>query len=439
MSVPPLDVKGMVEAFAKFDRGHKKGRGESESPDSGTLGWGESRFLDAYAKLYEVTGETRWLDRIADHFDRIIRNAKDSDGDGYLDWATPTYSTGVVRTSVLHNRGTGQIEPAHHRERDGKKANAMRDAEYIVEFLTGKDYVLRENQEWQVLHRGAYRPGRAIDVLPGVTFTISGRPAVGDKFRIETRGARMLEYIVHQGMFTYPVARFVEAVSGSRALKARYGARVQKHLAFIRRHIVEKHERYWLDTSQTTGGYRFQEDQTERYPNRIMPHNQYLALARTFLVLQDCTKDPIYPDRAARMARNFRRALRKTGRAYTWYYWDWMENGTPGHSQIEDTSHGNIDIGFAVEACRRGVAFQGADLRRFGRTLLDQMWNGSLTDPKLGSHVDRKEGESAAIQSWIDLCQWEPQVWDICYGIFRKQGAPVQTIPTILQAWKRMP
>jgi hypothetical protein len=206
----------------------------------------------------------------------------------------------------------------------------------------------------------------------------------------------------------------------------------------MRKHIVEKHERYWLDTSKETGGYRFQEDQTERYPNRIMPHNQYLALARTFLVLKDCTRDPVYPDRAARMAKNFKRALRKTGRAYTWYYWDWVENGTPGHSQVEDTSHGNIDIGFAVEACRRGVAFHGADLMRFGRTLLDQMWNGSLADPKLGSHVDRKEGESGAIQSWIDLCPWTPEVWDVCYGIFRKQGAPVQTIPTILQAWKRL-
>ena len=72
MSHPPLDVKEMVEAFSKYDREHKKGRGESESADSGSLGWGESGFLDAYAKLYEVTGETRWLDKIADHFDRIL-------------------------------------------------------------------------------------------------------------------------------------------------------------------------------------------------------------------------------------------------------------------------------------------------------------------------------------------------------------------------------
>lgn len=52
--------------------------------------------------------------------------------------------------------------------------------------------------------------------------------------------------------------------------------------------------------------------------------------------------------------------------------------------------------------------------------------------------MDRKEGDAPAIQSWIDLCQWEPQAWDVCYTIFRKQGAPVQGIPTILQAWRRM-
>jgi hypothetical protein len=52
--------------------------------------------------------------------------------------------------------------------------------------------------------------------------------------------------------------------------------------------------------------------------------------------------------------------------------------------------------------------------------------------------VDRKTGESSAILSWIDLCEWTPEVWEVCYAIFRKQESPEHLIPTMLQAWHRM-
>ena len=137
------------------------------------------------------------------------------------------------------------------------------------------------------------------------------------------------------------------------------------------------------------------------------------------------------------MARNFKKHLRKTGNAYTWYYWDWLEAGDPGNSNVEDTSHGQIDIGFVVDACRRGVVFTPGDLKRFGRTLLDQMWNGSLEDPVIGGHVDRKEGDAKPVRDWIDLCQWTPDVWDVMFASFCKQGQPVSHIPSILQGWSR--
>jgi hypothetical protein len=155
-------------------------------------------------------------------------------------------------------------------------------------------------------------------------------------------------------------------------------------------------------------------------------------------VLKDVSRKRLYVDRAERMARNFRRHLQRTGRAYTWHYWDWVEAGNPGHSEAEDTSHGSIDIGFAVEACRRGVVFRDSDLKRFAHTVLDQMWNGSIEDPNIGERVNTREGEGRSIRDWIDLCQWHPKVWDVYWALFCKLGRPEEIGPSILQGWARL-
>jgi hypothetical protein len=138
-----------------------------------------------------------------------------------------------------------------------------------------------------------------------------------------------------------------------------------------------------------------------------------------------------------RMATHFRQHLRETGKAYTWNYWDWIEEGNAEHSNVEDSSHGHIDVGFAVEACRRKVVFTEGDLVRFAHTLLDQMWNGSLSDPQIGARVNTTEGNAYVCTDWIDLCAWEPKVWDLCWALFRKHGEPPVDIPSILRGWHR--
>ena len=48
---------------------------------------------------------------------------------------------------------------------------------------------------------------------------------------------------VHQGMFLYPVARFIELVLKNRALKARYGEKGRAYLDLITQQIAARHER----------------------------------------------------------------------------------------------------------------------------------------------------------------------------------------------------
>jgi len=202
--------------------------------------------------------------------------------------------------------------------------------------------------------------------------------------------------------------------------------------------LARCHEEAWLDLGRGAGAYRFTSHPWERYPNRVLPHNQYLAMARAYLVLTGVSRRKIFRERGDAMLRSFRRCLRREGAAYEWHYWDWVEEGQADHSAVEDTSHGNIDVGAAVEACRRGVVFEPADLRRLAHTFLDRMWNGSLTEPQIAGGVDRHPGDAQTIKGWIDLCEWNPKVWDVLWALFERLGRPPRDAPTMLQGWMRL-
>ena len=434
---PPFDRDRLVEAYTRFDSAHNCGRGESDSPDSGKLGWGEAPFLDAYIKLYEATGQDKWLRKITDHADRIFSSVEDHFGDGHPTWVTASYSVVWARATPMHNRGTADLEIREGRAWISRGGEDVRDTSCVLEFLSASRCRISQMQSRRRVCEFSLPRNRQISAIRPFVFSVKGRAKPGDRFLVETFAARPLEYAVHQGQFAYPIARFIERVVRTRGLEKRYDAKARDYLRAIGA-IADKHERDWIDATSAAGAYRFTPHPWERYPNRILPHNQYLAMARAFLVLAEVSRRKLFRDRAQRMARNFKRHLRLVGRAYEWHYWDWVEEEVDGHSAVEDTSHGNIDIGFAVEACRRGVVFTTADMRRFASALIDRMWNGSLQNPVIGGRVNTRVGDSQVFGGWIDLCQWSPKIWEIYWALFCAAGRPEREIPTIFQGWDRL-
>ncbi len=410
-ATPPLAE--VIAAFDAADQACNEGKGYSEKPDSGSLGWGESSWLRNYWELYELTGHTRWWDKIIAHFERMIATMTDHDGDGFKSWQTTTYSTALVRAEPLHNRGTATIAARQSKIMNGKQAHQVTGHRYLIEFADAKTYSVRDVTAYRALvAKATYKSGQSITVAPHVAVTVTGAPVQGDTFCVWTTAPRPVEYAVHQGMVLTPVARFIETAL-KRPASDRYHGKAKQFLAVIEQHFLRGNEKSWIDTGDEAGAYRFTPEPTERYPNRILPHNQYLALARTWLILADATKQPLYRERAVAMAKNFKRALRLVDGAYEWHYWDWIENGQPGHSGVEDTSHGHIDVGFLIEAARRGVVFTDQDVRRLVKTLLDRMWNGSTAEPRFGGRVNTKEGNSLPLVDWSDLGQWDPKVFDL--------------------------
>ena len=271
------------------------------------------------------------------------------------------------------------------------------------------------------------------------TVTISGATHQGDRFLVRTKAPEPTRFTVHQGRFIYPVARFIETVRENPGLQEQFGADADEFLEFINHHVFEKNERDWLEMGELGGAYRFEPKITDRFPNRVMPHNQYAELARVWLVLMDVEgAHPLMADRAEKAARYLRShlELNEEHDAWTWRYWNWIEAGEPGASGVETTNYASIDTGFAAEAARRGVVFTDEDMQRFVNTWLDVMWNQDEEEPMLASNVEGREPDrfTALTAGFVELAAWEPRIHELALTAFlaRDESARVTAAPGIL-------
>lgn len=441
-----MDAAKLADAYKAYDMTRNDGKGFSESADSGTLGWGEGDVIQEYAQMWEATEDPYWLAKIAEHFQRIMASASDPDGDGFLSWTTKTYSCAVAHAERLHNVSEAAIEPADQKNMNGEAAAKCTGHAYVIEFHAGPERfrIVDWSTRKVVATDVAYQSGAAITQIPPFRFTISGQPRQGDRFMVRTVAPEPVEFTVHQGMFVYPVAQFIEAAKTRPELRQRFGADAEKFLAFINKHVFEKNEQDWLDMGELGGGYRFQPLITDRYPNRIMPHNQFAALARAWLVLKDVEgAPPLMARRAEQMVRYFHSHLEldKENNAYRWHYWDWIDYGKPGDSGYEDTSHAALSMSLAVEAARRGVIFTDADMTRIANTWLKLMWNRDEEKPMMAAAVDGQKPHefSPLMARWSELSQWDRKVYDLTLKTFLSKGPEQQArlAPMMLLCAKR--
>lgn len=444
--VGDLDVAAVSDAYKAHDLARRDGKGFSESADSSTLGWGEGAIITSYINMWEASGDAYWLGKISEHFHRIMANASDPEGDGYLSWYTPTYSTAVAWAERLHNVSAAEIAPDVQKIIRHEDAAKCTGHAYLVDFFESAerfrvlDWDTREVIADALGHDGTETEITAIEPF---TFTVTGQTHQGDRFLVRTKPPEPARYAVHQGLFLYPVARFIETVQARPDLQEQFGADATTFLTFINRNVFEKNERDWLDMGELGGAYRAEPKITGRAPNRIIPHNQYAEIARVWLVLQGVDgAHPLMAQRAEQMVRYFRNHLYldENNNAYYWRYSNRIEYGEPMHhfapDRYESYGYGNIDVKLAVEAARRGVVFSDEDMVRFTNTWLRMMWNQDEENPLMASRVDGTppHQHSPLATGWSQLSQWDPKAYELALTAFlaREPDAQTAAAPTIL-------
>jgi hypothetical protein len=257
-------------------------------------------------------------------------------------------------------------------------------------------------------------PGKSTEFIPGLSLKLEGQPQAGDSFLVKTTAPKALDYVVHDGMVLTPIASFISLALHEPRL-ASYQPAARRYLEIIEGRLVHKWDPMWVDLKDNGGVYTAPDDPAQRFAGCALPHNQYLALARTFLTLHRATRKPWYYYRAAQMGRFFKANLRLVDSHYEWNYWDPAiprdVDGTKMRHP-EDTSHGHIDVGFAVDAYEAGHVFTRNDTTRLARTLL-HMWNGSPDSPSFGRIVGKKDGEFTAMVDWVRLGAFDAELRSI--------------------------
>lgn len=437
-----LDTATLPEAFRTYDLARNQGLGYADATDSAVLAWQEGGILESYIDMWEVTRDSYWLDRVVEHFELIASNAADPDGDGYLGWQTAEYSGAIAYAHRLHNVSAAEIGPAEQKITVHERLDECTGHTYLIEFQAGPEQFRIRDWDTQEIIADAIAyaaAGTTIDQIVPFTFTLTGQTHQGDRFMVRTIAPQDVEHIAHEGMIIYPVARFIEAVRTTPELQARYGAKADAFLAFITRNVFEKNERHWVSIEPLGGAYRAGPWPTERAPNVMLPHNQSLSLGRAWLVLGSLEgMNPAIGERARQMAGLFHSLLMVDDATdtCTWHYMDWLEHGEGLQTAAEDTMHGHIVVGFAVEAARRGVVFTDQDMERLANTWLKLMWNGDAEHPRMAGRVDGSEPgrHPALLTSWTELAEWNPQVHTLAVSAWSELDATDQArwVPTML-------
>ncbi len=433
-------IADVVASYQMYDALHRDGIGSSDADTSGGLGWRESSYLRNYMMCWYAIRDTYWLDKMIDHTDRMIDSLSDHDGDGLLSWQDVDYSVGLVDVTRLEPIGediTVATPRGDRRVYYRSGGDKITGHDYLLEFIAADRFRFTDQTAGEVLGEAEYADPTSSELMPGTPLKVTGAGVAGAKFLVRTQAPEPCEYQVHDGMVTYPIAQFIEEVYAAEGLDPKYRAKADEYLKLLDEHFVPRWEKWWRPVSEDAGVYLFTDNPTQRFPLYSLPHNQYLAPARTLLVLADL---PGYPgaelcaERARMMAGYFHQNLRLVdGDAYEWNYWDPLPDEEGVRSYPEDASHGTIDIGFAVEAAHRGVVFTSEDLERFARTWVDVMWSGDEENPRFGKRVNTNEGDHASQLEWLQLGEVDIRVWDLAMAAFDRSDRPASMCPAL--AW----
>ena len=222
-----------------------------------------------------------------------------------------------------------------------------------------------------------------------------------------TTGGKFAIFAVHTGMITYPMAKFAAIVTENPGL-SRYAGDRELFLQAARA-AVAVHADDWVDKG-SFGYYKFPNDMPYKQAGMGLPHNQYLAMARTELMIYRATGDTSYQNRALKMLQHFKNNLivDQPINGYRWRYSSFYS------SSWEDTGHAAIDIDAAFEGYKAGLVFNKDDMIRFANTGAKRIikTDGNIANNVLG---DGTTPYFWYIGLWSAYGQFVPVITDTAY------------------------
>lgn len=458
------------QAYDAVEAAYRGAQGQIQllAPGGGTLAWGESRVQQSYLTMYEATRELVYLDKLIEAGEAVVAGQDDQTGQvDYQGRSLPAWGAAAPYTAscvdlpgtdgvpVLRLASTGlgldavvDVRPrelelfdlvvsdstGHHESVAGLSLD-RRNPNYVVSMLAGR-YPGAAELTASDLREGPARPG-ALASLTGVAFV-----------------PQRYVFAVHTGMICAPFAQLSALLVREPDLASRY-ARPARALLEAAEAAVRVHDTDWRQISPKAGLYAFGVGAPVWSDGTVLPHNQYLVMARCQIQLFLATGNPTYRRRAKLMLNLFQSDL-GTQAVPSWaYYWrgssvyrgfelgetkSMYSPRMPPYRAAEDPSHGALDVDALVTAYDAGFGLPDTLMTRLVATfftyVVRQGLDGRWTTPaRFGSTIDLTVTDFAAAR-WIELARWDRRVYSTVNSLMEQaqpSTANYQALPVIAQ------
>jgi hypothetical protein len=265
-----------------------------------------------------------------------------------------------------------------------------------------------------------------------------------------------LAYMGYIGIIYDPMLQFAEIVKANSKLKDLVPA-ADRFIRAAEESYADASERLWRNGPGKDEGYYLTCERGESFPadNVGAPFNFQARHVCAQLALYRLTGKAEYLERSEKMARMFKNRLKydPDRDLYTWFYWfepmtttGWTPDDNlsinvkyfKGAANIEDSSHGVLDIGMIVAANRDGIVFSDTDVKRFANTLLINVLLPDRTGVRRG--VDGGPENPAyfnALNGWLELSKANPEVYKAIRKAYFNRGEESLAFCANLLKWER--
>lgn len=249
-----------------------------------------------------------------------------------------------------------------------------------------------------------------------------GRERVGWSAIKYTVDNKPMVFAVHTGMIVYPFLKFALLVN-KKNLKD-YKDLAQSYINFSELAIKEFDNQYFFDLTKNEGFYIWEGDEPLKTDLKAsIPLNYQTALGRCLILLYNLTKDSSYLKKAEGIARYFKNNIVFEDDRYIWGYRAELKK----YPQVEDISHGAIEVEFAILAFKSGIVFEYKDMLKFVNTFKKlQKSEGfykfvNATDDKSEKpYINAPGDQSDAVGRWLDLSEFDCSVYNSVKNYFVK-------------------
>lgn len=449
-----------------------------EKPDGSSLAWREAATLKTLVNMYEATDDIKYLEEIARRGDQLLthrddrRGVVDGSGKSRPAWSmalkyvvaegrlkdvagnpvikirsTPSAyndSTHVQIIPVANNRFTLKVFNNHFK----------RYEEFANLSLNRADERFIEKIVNDPMSPYSAKAGTFTDKSNLIRVNVSGN-TIPDAQTI-TLQSIPLAYMGYVGIIYTPMLRFAEFVKANPKLKSLVPA-ANRFIRAAEESYADASARLWRNGPNNGEGYYLTCEQGESFPadNVGAPINFLAMHTCAQLSLYRLTNKKEYLDRSEKMSRMLKNRLKHdtTSDLYVWTYWyepmtttGWTPADNlsanvkyfKGAYNIEDISHGVLDIAMVTAANRQGIVFNDEDVKRFTNTLLI---NVLTPDRKSVRRTVDGKGDYPpyfnALHGWLELAAANPEVYHAIREAYNKKGEENLAFSADLLKWER--